>query len=93
MELALAYQLVVDVLLVTILTLESMLEHFDWLGDDAAKEVFKVGKDCLLVYDPSMSQEPPSKPSGWWDWTLLSFGCLGLLAAVEAEFLIPDIAD
>ena len=46
---SLAYQLVVEVLLGAILTVECTLDHLDWLGDDTLKTLFKVDRSILQL--------------------------------------------
>jgi hypothetical protein len=91
---ALAYQLVVDALLTAILAVESALDHADWLEDDAVKEMFQTNNKILQLYAaPDVKVKENVTPDWWQDWGALSLGCIGVLAAVEAEVLVPDIAD
>jgi type VI secretion system secreted protein VgrG len=91
---ALAYQVVVDALLVAILAVESTLDRTDWLADDTLKTLFEVERSTLKLYAATDVQPPEEVKPGWWEnWGALSFGCLGLLAAVEAEILVPDLSN
>jgi hypothetical protein len=86
--LVLTYQLVVDALLVAVLAVESALDNLDWLGDDTLKKMYKVDHSSLQLY-VAPNVEPPAgvKPNWWNDWGSVSFGCLGAVAAIEAEIL------
>jgi type VI secretion system secreted protein VgrG len=91
---SLAYQLVVDALLTAILTAECALDHVDWLGDDMLKRLFKADVSIYQLYAAPSVKAPVGVTPGWWqNWGALSFGSLGVLAAAEAEILIPDLAE
>lgn len=91
---SIAYQLVVDVMLVAIMAVESALDNIEWLGDDTMKGLFKVDSCCLQIYKAPSIETPKGVTPGWWEnWGALTFGCLGVLAAVEAEMLVPDVTD
>jgi type VI secretion system secreted protein VgrG len=91
---ALAYQLVADALLTAILAVESTIDNIDWLGDDTLKKMYEVDRSCLRLYAAPDVKPPKGVTPGWWEnWGANSFGCLGLLLAVQAEVLVPEIAD
>jgi hypothetical protein len=90
---SLAYQLVVEVLLGAVLTMECTVDHLDWLADDMLKAMCKVDSSILQLYSAPNIQGKSETPDWWANWGAQSFGCLGLLVAAEAELLIPDIAD
>jgi type VI secretion system secreted protein VgrG len=91
----LIYQGVVDLLLTAIMAVESALDNIEWKADDFMKQLFDVDRSVLQLHEgPTVPDGPDWVPPQWWkNWGATSFGCLGVLAAVEAEVLVPDIAD
>jgi hypothetical protein len=91
---SLAYQLVADALLVAIMAVESALDNIEWLADDKMKQLFKVDNSVLELYKAPSIENPKGVTPGWWqNWGALCFGSLGVLAAVEAEILVPAVTD
>ena len=89
----LAYQLAADALLTAILVVESTLEKAEWFADDTMKELFKVDSSVLKLYDAPNIPVTNVKPNWWSNWGALTFGSLGVLAAVGAEISAAEIAD
>jgi type VI secretion system secreted protein VgrG len=86
--LALAYQLVVDALLVAILAVESAIDNIEWLADDTLKKLYKIESSCLMLWKaPDVKPQKDITPNWWNQWGAVSFGCLGAVAAIEAEII------
>ena len=88
--LVLVYQLLADALLIAILAVESMTDKIDWLGDDTLKEVYQTDRSVMKLWSAPDITPSPSDPPDWWsDWGAVAFGCVGAVAAVEAQILAP----
>jgi hypothetical protein len=56
--------------------------------------LFKVDNSVLELYKAPSIENPKGVTPGWWqNWGALCFGSLGVLAAVEAEILVPAVTD
>jgi len=78
---ALAYQLVVDALLVAIMGAESIYDKADWFVHDAIKEVFSSGAKFGIW-------QPPKETPVSTDWTALAFGCTAAVGLVAADIAV-----
>jgi type VI secretion system secreted protein VgrG len=86
--LALAYQLVTDAMLVAILAVESAIDNIEWLADDTLKTLYRTDNSCLNLWKaPDVKPDPLVKPNWWNQWGAVSFGCIGAVAAIEAEII------
>ena len=92
---SIAYQLIVDAMMTAILAAESALDNAEWFADDTMNKLFDTDKNVLGLYKgPNVPDAAGWVPPGWWkEWGSTAFGCVGVLAAVEAELLVPDVTD
>jgi type VI secretion system secreted protein VgrG len=87
----LIYQLAMDAILLAILTAECIFDRIDWLGDDTLKTLYGVDSCCLQLWKaPNITPDESVKPAWWNDWGAVSFGALGVVAAIEAEILLSN---
>jgi type VI secretion system secreted protein VgrG len=84
----LAYQLLMEVLLGVIMTLEQAKDSVDWLADDTMKKLYEIDQACLTQLGvPAVGADPDDAP--WSDGAGVEWlGGVGILAALTAEMML-----
>lgn len=82
--LVLAFQLVVDTLLIAIMGAESIIDKLDWFSHDTLKQLFATSAKFGIW-------QPPADTPIATDWPALVFGCVGAVAAVAAEVAVDSV--
>jgi type VI secretion system secreted protein VgrG len=87
-NLVVAYQLLMDIMLGMIMAFEQAADSTEWLADNTMKELYKIDQACLdKLGVPSVGGDPDD--SAWSDGGAVDWlGGVGILAAIGAEMML-----
>jgi hypothetical protein len=93
-ELILAYQLVVDALLIAVMASESVLKNGFWAADDLQKSLFKADNSTFGTWQATLLIPETEGKGNWWTkWGDCTFGSVAALGMIVAEIVVLAIED